>query len=203
MPCILFIVDRSVLKRDSWCNQKQMSTIIDSWDISNLVFSDYWSADLLVDICCVAMSLALLERSSQGLSNATYIVEKDPVFVEIGPNEVCDSPLPWLSLGFPLPLNTYYTTLLWGLVDSWQGESQILYSILQITYNSWQVHAVILFSPILIDLFCFRVWHMVVHPAYLVLSHLQHYCNSVVWAPWCHNPRFHWRVRWWGKINWR
>jgi len=40
------------------------------------------------------MSLALLERSSQGLSNATYIVEKDPVFVEIGPNEVCDSPLP-------------------------------------------------------------------------------------------------------------
>jgi len=58
------MADGSVLMRYFWCNQKQMSMIIGSWDISVLVFDDYWLADLSVNTCDVEVSLASLERSS-------------------------------------------------------------------------------------------------------------------------------------------
>jgi len=65
LPCVLFMANGSVLMRVFWCNQKQMSTIICSWDISVLVFSDYWLANLSVNTCDIEVSLALLERAFQ------------------------------------------------------------------------------------------------------------------------------------------
>jgi len=63
-PCVLFMASGSILMRAFWCNQKQTSTIIGFWDISILVFGDYWLAYLSVDSYDVEVSLASLEKSS-------------------------------------------------------------------------------------------------------------------------------------------
>ena len=67
-PCVLFIAERSALKRALQWLLKQMIMSSSSWDISNLVFGDLvitdWSVDNLVNTDHLEMFLVPFERSS-------------------------------------------------------------------------------------------------------------------------------------------
>ena len=87
LPLVLFIAERSALKRALWWLLKQMIMLSSSKDIGNLVSGDLvitdWSANNSVNTDCFETFLVPFERSFQGLLVAIYIVEISQVFLEL------------------------------------------------------------------------------------------------------------------------
>ena len=95
LPQVLFIAERSTLKRASWWSLKQTITLSNFWNISNLVSSTWWSlTDLLITLW-ILIALRCFWYCLKGLLKGFWLpfrlLKLVKYFWSYGLNEVCDT----------------------------------------------------------------------------------------------------------------